>query len=198
MRQKRPADFNCLRATCQVGRPFYSGGPLLSHTEADHTGCCATFGSGGSLESSRTFLANSRSKYFAIIARDGISGPLDVTQSACLRRLAFRTRWSRRAGWSRFACSALWARRSLLAGASLRTSWAGWTPRSLCPGWALRASGALWSRWSRRALAPFTSDQQDGGRECDYNAQSRQQGARQKLLHTYGSDLNQASTSFFA
>ena len=65
-------------------------GRLLSHAEPNYSGCCATFGPGGSLKGSRTFLANGRNKYFAIIASDSISRPFDVTQSACLPRIAFR------------------------------------------------------------------------------------------------------------
>jgi len=65
-------------------------GRLLSHAEPNYSGCCATFGPGGSLKGSRTFLANGRNEYFAIIARDSISRPLDVMQSACLPRIAFR------------------------------------------------------------------------------------------------------------
>jgi hypothetical protein len=65
-------------------------GRLLSHAEPNYSGCCATFGPGGSLKGSRTFLANGRNKYFAIIARDSISRPFDVTQSARLPRIALR------------------------------------------------------------------------------------------------------------
>src|SRR5262249_37841924 len=35
-------------------------GRLLSHAEPNYSGCCATFGPGGSLKGSRTFLANGR------------------------------------------------------------------------------------------------------------------------------------------
>jgi hypothetical protein len=65
-------------------------GRLLSHAEPNYSGCCATFGPGGPLKGSRTFLANGRNKYFALIARDGVSRPFDVTQSACLPGIAFR------------------------------------------------------------------------------------------------------------
>ena len=75
-------------------------GRLLSHAEPNYSGCCATFGPGGSLKGSRTFLANGRNKYFAIIARDGVSRPFDVTQSACLPGIAFRAWRPRRTGWA--------------------------------------------------------------------------------------------------
>ena len=80
--------------------PLWLDGRLLSHTEPNYSGCCATFGPGGSLKGSRTFLANGRNKYFAIIASDSISRPFDVTQSACLPRITFRAGRPRRAGWT--------------------------------------------------------------------------------------------------
>src|SRR5262249_54062750 len=103
---------------------------LLSHAEPNYSGCCATFGpGGGSLKGSGTFLADGRNKCFALIARDGISGSFEMTQSACLSGLPLRARRSRRTGGSRFATfasHALWARGTLLAGASLRTGGSGW------------------------------------------------------------------------
>ena len=91
-------------------------GRLLSHAEPDYAGCCATFGTGGRpLNGSGTFLANGRNQHFALIARDGISGSFDMTQSA---------RRSRRAVGSPFA---LWAGGTLLTDASLRTGGSDWT-----------------------------------------------------------------------
>ena len=103
---------------------------LLSHAEPNDSGCRGTFGTGGSLKGGRTFLANGRNQDFAIVARDSISGPFDMTQSVCLSRLTFQARGSRRAGGSWFATfpsHALWASGTLLAGASLRTRGSGWT-----------------------------------------------------------------------
>ena len=51
----------------------------------------------------RTFLAKGRNKYFAIIARDTVSGLFDVTESACLPRLTLGTRRSLRTDGTRFA-----------------------------------------------------------------------------------------------
>jgi len=68
-------------------------GGLLSQAEPNYSGCCAAFGPGGSLEGSRTFLANGRTKYFAIVARDSIAGPFDLTQSACLPGLREPRTW---------------------------------------------------------------------------------------------------------
>src|SRR6516165_12821259 len=79
---------------------------------------------GGPLNGSGTFLANGRNQRFALVARNGISGSLDMTQSACLSGLTLRARRSRRTVGSAFATlasHALWARGTLLAGASLRT-----------------------------------------------------------------------------
>ena len=100
---------------------------LLSHADANYSGGCA-FGPGGSLKGGRTFLANSRNKYFAIIARDSVSGSLDVTQEACLSGVTLRAWRSRGTGGARLAAlasHALWPRRSLLPSTSLRTggSW---------------------------------------------------------------------------
>jgi hypothetical protein len=67
---------------------------LFSHAEPNHA-CCAAFGP-GSLQGR----ANGRNKYLAIIARDSISRPFDVTQSGCLPRIAFRAWRSRRTGWT--------------------------------------------------------------------------------------------------
>src|SRR5262245_16110757 len=104
---------------------------LLSHAEPNYAGCCATFGTGGGpLNGGGTFLANSRNQHFALIARDGISGPFDMTQNAWLSGLTLRARRSRRtvgSTFARFASHALWARGTLLAGASLRTGGPSWT-----------------------------------------------------------------------
>src|SRR5215472_7733249 len=104
---------------------------LFSHAEPDYAGCCATFGTGGGpLNGSGTFLANGRNQHFALIARDGISGAFDMTQSACLSGLTLRARRSRRtvgSAFATFASHALRARGTLLAGASLRTGGSGWT-----------------------------------------------------------------------
>ena len=106
-------------------------GRLLSHAEPNYSGCCATFGTGGGpLNGSGAFLANGRNQHFALIARDGISGSFDMTQSACLSGLTLRARRSRRTEGSlfaTFASHALWARGTLLAGASLRTVGSGST-----------------------------------------------------------------------
>jgi hypothetical protein len=67
------------------------------------------------LKGSGAFLANGRNQHFALIARDGISGSFDMAQSA---------RRSRRTVGSPFA---LWARGTLLTGASLRTGGSDWT-----------------------------------------------------------------------
>ena len=72
------------------GHPSAFEGGLLSHAEANYSGCCAAFGPGGSLKGSRPFLANSRNKYFGIIARDSVSGPFDLT--SLLRSLHRRIR----------------------------------------------------------------------------------------------------------
>jgi hypothetical protein len=101
---------------------------LLSHAEPNYAGCCATFGTGGGpLNGSGTFLANGRNQHFALIARDGISGSFNMTQSACLSGLTFRAGRSRRTVGSPFATHALRARGTLLAGASLRTGGSDWT-----------------------------------------------------------------------
>jgi hypothetical protein len=76
------------------------------------------------LNGSGTFLANGRNKHFALIARDGISGSFNMTQSARLSGLTLR---SRRTVGPPFATHALWACGTLLAGASLRAGGAGWT-----------------------------------------------------------------------
>src|SRR5262245_388399 len=137
---------------------------LLSHAESNYAGCCATFGSAGSLKDCRAFLADGRDKHFAIVARDSISGSLDVAHSACLPRLAFRTWRSRRTGRSRLAPLAshtLWACRPLLTRTSLPTRLSWWSRRTLRTGRPLRAGGALGTgRAGRagRALGSFTSD----------------------------------------
>ena len=124
-------------------------GRLLSHAEPNYAGCCATFGTGGGpLNGSGTFLANGRNQHFALIARDGISGAFDMTQSACLPGLTLRARRSSRtvgSPFATFASHALLARGTLLAGASLRTGGSGWalgTRRTGGSGWAGRP---LWS-----------------------------------------------------
>jgi hypothetical protein len=100
---------------------------LLSYAEPNHASCCGTFRPSRSLKDSRTFFANGRYKHFAIIARDSISGSFDVTQDACLPRLALRARRSRRTG-------ALWACRALLPGTSLWTGGPWGSRRALRPG----------------------------------------------------------------
>src|SRR5262245_12845052 len=101
---------------------------LLSHAEPNYAGCCATFGTGGGpLNGSGTFLANGRNQHFALIARDGISGSFDMTQSAYLSGLTRRSRRAEGSPFTTFASRALWARGTLLAGASLRTGGSGWT-----------------------------------------------------------------------
>ena len=79
------------------------------------------------MNGSGTFLANGRNQHFALIARDGISGSFNMTQSACLSGLTLRAGRSRRTVGSPFATHALWARGTLLAAASLRTGGSGWT-----------------------------------------------------------------------
>src|SRR5215472_93738 len=95
---------------------------LFSHAEPNYAGCCATFGTGGGpLNGSGTFLANGRNQHFALVARDGISGSFDMTQSACLPGLTLRARRSRRtvgSSFARFTSYALWARRTLRTGGS--------------------------------------------------------------------------------
>ena len=73
------------------------------------------------MNGSWTFLANGRNQHFALIARDGISGSFDMAQSARRSRRAVGS------PFARFASHALWARGTLLAGASLRTGGSGWT-----------------------------------------------------------------------
>src|SRR5215831_18752660 len=97
-------------------------GRLLSHAEPNDAGCCA----------------NGRNKYFAIIARD--SRPFDVTQSACLPRIALRAWRPRRTGGAWLAA---------LASHALRA------PRALRPSWPLRTGGALWSGGSGWAGQPL-------------------------------------------
>jgi hypothetical protein len=150
---------------------------LFPHAEANDAACYGAFRPSGSLKGSGTFFANGGDKRFAIVACDSISRPLDITQSTCLPRLTLRARRSRRTGWARFASGALWARRSLLSGTSLWTSWARRSRRTLRTGWPLRAGGALWTGRSCRALGALTSDQQNCGGECDNGAQSTHAGA---------------------
>jgi hypothetical protein len=115
-------------------------GRLLSHAEPDYAGCCATFGTGGRpLNGSGTFLANGRNQHFALIARDGISGSFDMTQSA---RRSRRTVGS---PFARLASHALWACGTLLAGASLRTGGSGWALRTRRTGGSGWAGRPLWS-----------------------------------------------------
>ena len=86
------------------------------------------------MNGSGAFLANGRNQHFALIARDGISGSFDMTQSACLSGLTLRARRSRRTVGSlfaTFASHALWARGTLPTGASLRTGGSGWARRPL-------------------------------------------------------------------
>src|SRR5262249_1535939 len=145
---------------------------LLSHAKANKSGCCVAFGAGTSLKGGRTFFANGRNKDFAIVARDSISGPFDVTQSACLPRFPLGARRTGRAGFATFACHALWACRSLLPSSSLRTGRAWWYRRTLRTSWSLRTGCALWSGGPCSALAAFTSHQQDGDEQCHNYAQS--------------------------
>src|SRR5258708_35895846 len=86
-------------------------------------------GAARSFKGSRTLLANGRNKYFALIARDSVSRPFDIAQSACLPRLALRAWWSGRTGGGRLAPlpphsfpgpPALLPRRFLRAGAGPR------------------------------------------------------------------------------
>jgi hypothetical protein len=115
-------------------------GRLLSHAEPNYAGCCATFGTGGGpLNGSGTFLANGRNQHFALIARDGISGSFDMAESARRSRRAVGS------PFARFASHALWARGTLLAGASLRTGGSGWTLGTRRPGGSGWAGRPLWS-----------------------------------------------------
>jgi hypothetical protein len=131
--------------------------------ESNQAACCTAFGRRGSSKRRRSFLANGRKKYFAIIACDSITGDLNVAQSASLPRLTLRARRSGRTWGACFASDALWARRSLLPSTSLWTSWTRRSGRTLRTGWPLWTSRALRTGRSCGALAPFTSDQQDGG-----------------------------------
>src|SRR5262249_38543332 len=156
---------------------------LLSHAESNYAGCCATFGSAGSLKDCRAFLADGRDKHFAIVARDSISGSLDVAHSPCLPRLAFRTWRSRRTGRSRLAPLAshtLWACRPLLTGTSLRTGWSWWSRRTLPTGRPLRAGGALGTGRGGRGLGALPTPLLTPGREGDNTAPTPPPRAPQK------------------